>query len=125
MRVAIVGKGNVGKALGSNIAAVGHDVTYGVRAPEDPKYAGDHGIPLKRVGQAVSDAEILILAINWAALDDALAECGDKALHARPSTRSRASSSFICWSACFCAISQKGLSRAGALRSDDDPDRGK
>jgi Predicted dinucleotide-binding enzymes len=77
MRVAIIGKGNVGKALGPNIAAAGHEVVYGVRAPENPKYAGGDSIPLKKVREAVSDAEMVILAINWSALDDALAECGD------------------------------------------------
>ncbi len=77
MQVAIVGKGNVGKALAPNIAAVGHSVVYGVREPQDPKYASDDGIPLKTVREAVSNADIIILAINWAAVDNVLAECGD------------------------------------------------
>jgi predicted dinucleotide-binding enzyme len=76
MRVAIVGKGNVGKALGPNIAAAGHDVVYGVRHSEDPKYATGDGIPLKTVADAVANAELVFLAINWAAVDNALAECG-------------------------------------------------
>jgi len=77
MKVAIIGKGNVGKALGPNIAAAGHHVIFGVRDPHDPKHAtGDH-IPLKGVGEAVFDADIVILAINWEALDSALAESGD------------------------------------------------
>jgi len=77
MRVAVVGKGNVGKALGPNIAATGHDVVFGVRDPRDAKYASGGGIPLKTVSDAVSDAEIVILAINWGAVDSALAECGN------------------------------------------------
>lgn len=77
MRVAVVGKGSVGKALAPNIAATGYDVVYGVRDPNNPKYASDDGIPLKTVGEAVSDAEIVILAINWPSVDGALAECGD------------------------------------------------
>jgi 8-hydroxy-5-deazaflavin:NADPH oxidoreductase len=77
MRIAIVGKGSVGKALAPNIAAAGHEVAYGVRDPHDPKYATDDGIPLKTVGEAVSDAEIVILAINWSGIDSALAACGD------------------------------------------------
>ena len=77
MRIAIVGKGNVGKALGPNIAAAGHDVVFGVRQPRDPKYASDDGIPLKTVNEAASGAELVILAINWAAVDSALAECGN------------------------------------------------
>lgn len=77
MRVAIVGKGNVGKALAPNIAAAGHDAVYGVRDPDDPQYASGDGVPLKTVGEAVAGAEIVILAINWTAVDGVLAECGD------------------------------------------------
>src|SRR6185312_4283230 len=77
MRVAIVGKGNVGQALGPNIAAAGHDVVFGVRNPRDPKYASGDGIALKTVQEAASDAELVILAINWGAVDSALAECGN------------------------------------------------
>lgn len=76
MRVAVIGKGNVGKALALNIAAAGYDVVYGVRNPRDPKYANDDGVPLKTVGEAVSNAEIVILAINWGAVDSVLSECG-------------------------------------------------
>ena len=77
MRVAVVGKGNVGKALAPNMAAAGHSVVYGVRDPRDPKYANDDGVSLKTVRDAVSDAEIVILAINWGAVDNVLADCGD------------------------------------------------
>lgn len=77
MRVAIVGKGNVGKALAPNIAAAGHEVAYGVRDPRDPKYANNDGVPLKTVRDAVSGADIVILAISWSAVDSVLAECGD------------------------------------------------
>jgi predicted dinucleotide-binding enzyme len=77
MRVAVIGKGSVGKALAPNIAAAGHSVIYGVRDPRDPKYANDDGIPLKTVGEAVSNAEVVILAIHWGAVDNVLLECGD------------------------------------------------
>jgi predicted dinucleotide-binding enzyme len=74
MRVAIVGKGNVGKAMGPNIAAAGHDVVYGVRNPKQEK--GD-AIPSKSVSDATSNADIVILAINWSATDSVLEACGD------------------------------------------------
>ena len=77
MRVTIIGKGNVGKALGPNIARAGHEVVFGVRDPESPKHATDDDIPLQTVGDAVSAADIVILAINWGAVDNALADCGD------------------------------------------------
>ena len=77
MQVAIIGKGNVGKALAPNIGRAGHKVVFGVRDPNDPKYATDDGIQLQRVGDAVSAADIVILAINWDAVDSALADCGN------------------------------------------------
>ena len=76
MRVAVIGKGNVGRALAPNIAAAGHDVAFGVRDPRSPKYASQDGIPLKTIGEAASYADIVILAINWSAVDSALVECG-------------------------------------------------
>jgi predicted dinucleotide-binding enzyme len=77
MRVAIIGKGNVGGALAPNIAAAGYDAAYGVRDPQNSKYAGGDGIPLKTVRDAVANADIVILAVNWSAVDGVLAECGD------------------------------------------------
>jgi predicted dinucleotide-binding enzyme len=79
MRVAVIGKGNVGKALAPNIAAAGYQVVYGVRDPKDPQYASGDDVPLKTVGEAVADADVVILAINWPAVDGALAACGDMA----------------------------------------------
>jgi predicted dinucleotide-binding enzyme len=77
VRVAVIGKGNVGTALAPNFAAAGHDVVYGVRDPADPKYAGDDSIPLKSVPAAVADAEAILLAIHWGAVDSFLTEAGD------------------------------------------------
>ena len=34
MTIAVLGAGNVGKALGEALAAKGHDVVYGVRTPK-------------------------------------------------------------------------------------------
>lgn len=79
MRVAVIGKGHVGKALAPNIAAAGYSVVYGVRDPADPKYATDDDIALKTVREAVANAEIAILAIDWNAVDAVLKDCGDMA----------------------------------------------
>lgn len=43
MKGAIIGAGNVGRALGG-AWRTDHDVTFGVRSPEDAKYA-DLGVP--------------------------------------------------------------------------------
>lgn len=40
MRIAIIGAGNVGQALGQGWTKRGHQVTYGVRNPADAKYRG-------------------------------------------------------------------------------------
>ena len=77
MRIAVIGKGNVGAALAPNFAAAGHEVVYGVRNPADPKYASDDGIRLRTVPDAIADAEAILLAIHWEAVDDFLAEAGD------------------------------------------------
>ena len=40
MRIAIIGAGNAGKALGTSGETRGHAVTHGVRHPHDAKYDG-------------------------------------------------------------------------------------
>jgi predicted dinucleotide-binding enzyme len=77
MRIAVIGKGNVGSALAPNFAAAGHDVVYGVRDPADPKYASGDGVPLRTVQDAVGMAEAILLAIHWDAVDGFLAQAGD------------------------------------------------
>jgi predicted dinucleotide-binding enzyme len=77
MRIAVIGKGNVGSALAPNFAAAGHDVVYGVRDPSDPKYASDDGVALRTVAEAVANAEAVLLAVHWDAVDAVFAEAGD------------------------------------------------
>ena len=79
MKIAIIGKGRVGSVLGPAFAKAGHDVTYGVRDPSDPKYASDDGIPLASTKDAAQGAEIVVLAVDWQHTLDALADCGDLA----------------------------------------------
>lgn len=77
MRIAVIGKGRVGKALAPRFAQAGHDVRYGVRDPLDARHADGDGIALASTGDAARDAEIIVLSIMWNALDEALAEMGD------------------------------------------------
>ena len=76
MRIAIIGTGNVGKALAPTFVRAGHEVTYGVRDPADPKHAGA-GPTVRSVRDAASRAELVVLAVNWAQVDEALTDCGD------------------------------------------------
>jgi len=83
MRIAIIGAGNVGGALGKGWARTGHRIAYGVPDPADPKYrptadaAG--GAELLPVAQAVQGTDAVVLAIPFDAVGDALAAAGDLA----------------------------------------------
>ncbi len=77
MKIAMIGKGRVGSVLGPAFAKAGHDVTFGVRDPADPKYASDDNIPLATTKDAAQGADIVVLAVDWQHTLDALADCGD------------------------------------------------
>ncbi len=68
MRIAIIGAGRVGRALGTRWTEVGHDVVYGVRDPGDPK-VGD----LAQVAtpqEAVDGADVVLISLPWAATQE-------------------------------------------------------
>ncbi len=76
MRLGIIGAGNVGGALGRLLEAQGHDVRFGVRDPE--KQAGG-GLPHSRLGTVADVAafgDVILLAVPWSAVKDALAATG-------------------------------------------------
>jgi len=77
MRVAVIGKGNVGGALAPNIAAAGHEVVYGVKDTGDIEAQRADGLPQKVVREAVDGSDIVIFAVHWGAVDDVLSQCGD------------------------------------------------
>lgn len=75
-RLLIIGAGNVGAALGTAWLACGHDVRFGVSDPGHPKHAS---LPRERL-QSAGDrngAEIVVLAVPYAAAQSALAALGD------------------------------------------------
>lgn len=74
MRIAVVGAGNVGKAVGRKWAAAGHDVRYGVRNPADAKHAG---LTVAPVAEAVRDASAILLATPWNGTEAAIRSAGD------------------------------------------------
>lgn len=79
MRIAIIGIGNVGLALGGALAAAGHSITFGVRDPssEDVRRAADLGGAAHTVADAAAQAQVVLLAVPWAAMESAVAACGD------------------------------------------------
>ena len=68
MRIAVIGAGNIGRTLGDGWARAGHDVVYGVRTPGAPGTAA--------VADAVTDAEVVLLAVPGGAAGSVLASLG-------------------------------------------------
>src|SRR5438093_10963175 len=65
MRIAIIGSGNVGKALATAATKAGHHVTLSARSPEKAREAAQatkaHAASSNR--DAVKDAELVVLAV--------------------------------------------------------------
>lgn len=79
MRIGIIGMGNVGSALGSRWASVGHDVMFGVRDPinsEKRTAAQQMRASLGSVNDA-AQAQVILLAVRWNSVPDALKAAGD------------------------------------------------
>jgi predicted dinucleotide-binding enzyme len=77
MRIAIIGAGNVGSALGRGWSSAGEDVVYGVPNPGDPKYASLPKERLRIPPEAARNAEIIVLATPWPATEAAVKSLGD------------------------------------------------
>jgi predicted dinucleotide-binding enzyme len=73
MRIAVIGKGNIGGSLGSKWLAAGHDVVYGAR---DATGDGPGGAPVRGIGDAVRDAEVVVLAVPGQVVADVVGEQG-------------------------------------------------
>jgi predicted dinucleotide-binding enzyme len=76
MKIAIIGAGNVGGALGKRLAAKGHDIVYGVRQGGTVKTHVPAGARLTSVEDAVKGVEVVILATPWNAARDAVKSAG-------------------------------------------------
>jgi predicted dinucleotide-binding enzyme len=84
MKIAIIGAGSVGRALGRAWLCVGHDVTFGVRDPQDPKHRelGEivgKGVQVADVPAAAAAAEVIVLATPWPATRSATEAAGSLA----------------------------------------------
>lgn len=82
MKIAIIGAGNVGRALGRRLAVRGHEIYFGVREPQSLKYENlledieehAHLIPIQ---EAVTQAWVIILAVPWPAAREVIESIGD------------------------------------------------
>jgi predicted dinucleotide-binding enzyme len=77
--VAIIGAGNVGKALGTSLTRAGHEVTLAAHSPETARAAAQElGTgSADDAASAVKDAKIVILAIPYTAGAGVAAEIAD------------------------------------------------
>lgn len=81
-KIAIVGTGQVGQALGPEFAAQGHDIVYGSRSPDSQKVKD---LVARTPGKAsaalpedsVRDADIVVLAVPGRLVADIVADLGD------------------------------------------------
>lgn len=76
MKIAMIGAGNVGSALGRAWLQAGEEVVFGVPDPADPKY---RALPRERLhipSQAARDAAAVVLATPWPATEAAVKGLG-------------------------------------------------
>jgi predicted dinucleotide-binding enzyme len=71
MKIAVIGKGNIGGSLGSKWRAAGHDVVYGAR---DVSGTGPEGASVLAVGDALTDADVVLLAVPGQVVADVVSE---------------------------------------------------
>jgi predicted dinucleotide-binding enzyme len=76
MQVGIIGTGFIASTLGRPLSQAGHQVVYGSRHPESEDTPED-GARVSSIADALSGAEVAILAIPGSAVADLAAQHGD------------------------------------------------
>jgi NADPH-dependent F420 reductase len=82
VRIAIVGTGSLGQALGKRWAALGHRVCFGTRNPAEARVQQllsetGHGATAATVADAAASAEVVVLAVPYDAVEQTLRSGGD------------------------------------------------
>src|SRR6478736_5055951 len=82
LKIAILGTGGVGAALGSRWVAAGHLVTYGSRAPASEKVQqliarSGQNASAKEQREAVVGADVILFAVPWPVARETLETLGD------------------------------------------------
>lgn len=80
--IAVIGTGSMGSALGQQLAAAGHTVTYGSRDPSRDKVkelvaATGHNASATAQREAAEKSQIIILAVPWSAVESLIGGLGD------------------------------------------------
>jgi len=81
MKIAVLGSGNVGGALGTRWAGAGHEVCFASRKPESDEMRelvarAGRNASAASAEAAVQGAEVVLLATPWGATEAILAQCG-------------------------------------------------
>jgi predicted dinucleotide-binding enzyme len=75
MKIAVIGTGNVGSALGGSFARSGHGVTFAARdAAKAAEVAAAAGGASASIADAVAGADVVVLAVPFAAIGSVTAE---------------------------------------------------
>lgn len=67
MKIGIIGKGNVGSAIGKGLSSKGHEIKFGHRDPKES------------VSEAAKWGEVIVLAVPFSAVEDAAKAIGSAA----------------------------------------------
>jgi predicted dinucleotide-binding enzyme len=88
MKIGVLGTGDVGRVLAAGLASVGYEVMIGTRDPKQQKMvdwlsAAGKDVTVGTFAQAAAFGELLILAVGWAHLKNAIdlagvENCGGK-----------------------------------------------
>jgi len=76
MRVAVIGTGFIGGTLGRALAEAGHRVIFGSRHPDNDDVGGDSSASVVSVGEALGEADVVILAVPSSAVEQLAAQHG-------------------------------------------------
>lgn len=80
--IAVIGTGNMGGALGQQLAVAGHQVIYGSRDPLRDKVkqlvsATGHNASAMTQREAAEKSQVVILAVPWSAVESLIPKLGD------------------------------------------------
>jgi predicted dinucleotide-binding enzyme len=77
MKIAIIGTGNVGTALGINWNKSNHEIIYGSRNPQDEKHVElEKFAQVLTLYQAAMQGDVIVLATPWQGTEEAIHEMG-------------------------------------------------
>jgi predicted dinucleotide-binding enzyme len=82
VKIAVLGTGGVGSALGARWGAAGHSITYGSRTPEREKVQqlvanSGTGAAAKLPIEAIVGADVILFAVPWPVARETLIQLGD------------------------------------------------